>query len=260
MGRLTVGVALGSGGAKGLAHIGVLKALAEQNVPIDLVAGSSMGSLVGSLYATGMKPGFMEKLAVSLHWRHWVDLTVPRIGLISGKKIHQLVWTLTRGLNVNDANIPLVIVATELMSRRVVRFRSGPIADAVRASISIPGVFVPYVTKEGVFVDGGVLDRVPVSSAKGLGADIVIGVDVAGGAKDMVPETMLDVIMQSLDLMQEHSPYRAEAADILIRPDLSHVGTSQFHKAAEAMAIGYEATLAVMEDIMRRVSEYTDKE
>lgn len=260
MKRFAVGVALGSGGAKGLAHIGVLKALTETGVPIDNVAGSSMGSLIGSFFATGMKPDFMEKLAVSLHWRHWVDLTVPRVGLIAGKKIHQLVWTLTRGLNIPDANLPLVIVATELTSRKIVHFQSGSIADAVRASISIPGVFVPYVTKDGIFVDGGVLERVPVNAAKSLGSDVVIGVDVVGSARASVPETMLDVIMQSLDIMQEHSPYLGQPADILIRPDLGNIGTSHFHKAAEAIEIGYEATQAVMQDILRLIPVHTDKD
>lgn len=260
MARRVVGLALGSGGAKGLAHIGVLKALTEHGVPIDVVAGSSMGSLVGSFYATGMKPEFMEKLALSLHWRHWVDLTVPRVGLISGRKIHQLVWTLTRGLNVEDAGLPLGIVATELTDRKLVYFRTGSIADAVRASISIPGVFVPFVTKDGIFVDGGVLERVPIRAAKSLGAEFVIGVDVAGGATGPVPETMLDVIMRSLEVMQEHSPRYTELADVLIRPDLGQIGTSHFHKAAEAMEIGYQATIEMIEDILQRVSVYTDKE
>lgn len=260
MERPAVGVALGSGGAKGLAHIGVLKALVENEVPIDVVAGSSMGSLVGAFYATGMKPDFMERLAVSLHWRHWVDVTVPRVGLISGRKIHQLVGTLTRGLTVDQADLPLAIVATELTTRTVTIFRTGLIADAVRASISIPGVFVPYVTEEGVFVDGGVVERVPVNAAKSLGADVVIGVDVTGGAKSPVPETMLDVIMQSLEIMQEHSHFYSEPPDILIRPDLSNVGTSQFSKAADAIRIGYEAANESMADILRAVSRHTDKE
>ena len=253
--RPIVGLALGSGGAKGLAHIGVLKALVEHEVPIHVVAGSSMGSLVGAFYATGMRPDFMERLATTLHWRHWVDLTVPRVGLIAGRKIHQLVWTLTRGLDVNESPIPLAIVATELTMRKVITFDSGPIADAVRASISIPGVFVPYVTNSGVYVDGGVVERVPVQAARTLGADFVIGVDVAGLGRSPLPETMLDVVMQSLEIMQEHSNSITVTPDVLIQPDLSKIGASHFQKARDAIAIGYDATLAVMPSILRLLQD-----
>jgi NTE family protein len=253
--RPTVGVALGSGGAKGFAHVGVLKALEENGISPSVVAGSSMGSLVGAFYATGMRPDFMERLACTMSWRHWIDLTVPKVGLISGEKIRQMLTVLTRGSKIEDANRRLAIVATELTQRKRVVFTSGLIADAVRASISIPGIFVPYVTPDGVFVDGGVIDRVPVDVAKQLGADVIIAVDVATVQKSSVPENMMDVIMQSLDIMQQHSvDFRSPHASLYIEPDVSHVGTSQFHRAKDAIVAGYEATIEKMEDIKRVVS------
>jgi NTE family protein len=250
-----LGLALGSGAARGFAHIGVLKALEERGIRPDVVTGSSMGSLIGAFYVTGMKPDFMERLAATLSWRHWLDLTVPKVGLIAGEKIHQMVTLLTRGLKFEQLDIKFGVVATELTERKTVLMTSGRISDAVRASISIPGVFVPYVTSEGMFVDGGVVERVPIEACRVLGADFVIAVDVVGGQRATVPETIMDVIMYSLDVMQQHlvEP-RMQAADFRIEPDVSHVGMSQFHKAQEAIQAGYEAAVAAMDALLQKLN------
>ncbi|MBX6352246.1 MAG: patatin-like phospholipase family protein [Thermoflavifilum sp.] len=249
-----VGVALGSGGAKGYAHIGVLKALEEHGIPVHAVSGSSMGSIVAALYATGMRPGFMERLATSLGYRHWLDLTVPKLGVIAGERIRQIMQLLTRDREIQDADIPLAIVATELLGRKRVVFRTGKIADAVRASISIPGVFVPVVTADGIYVDGGVIDRVPVRAVRDLGVDVVIAVDVSATLRPSAPETMLDVVLQSLDVMQDPLVQdQTREASVTLTPDLSHVGTSQFHRAAEAIRIGYETALAAMDTLKAAV-------
>lgn len=254
--RPVVGVALGSGGAKGFAHVGILKALEEHHVPVDVVAGSSMGSLVGAFYATGMRVPFMEQLACTLRWRHWVDLTVPKMGMIAGDKVHQMIAMLTRGLDVDHADKPLAIVAAELVSKRGIVFRTGPIADAVRASIAIPGVFVPFVKDGKVYVDGGVIDRLPVQAARDLGADIVIAVDVASVQRERPPQGIVDVILQSLDMMQDEV-YRTrdKTADFYVEPDVSEVGTSQFHKARQAIVAGYEEGIAQMDRILAFLAE-----
>ncbi|MCL6445694.1 MAG: patatin-like phospholipase family protein [Alicyclobacillus sp.] len=254
-----VGIALGSGGAKGFAHVGVLKALEEAGIQIDIVTGSSMGGLVAGFYATGMTPDFMDKFACSIRWRHWVDFTVPRLGLIAGDKVFQMVKLLTRSRSIEQADKALAIVATELLTRRRVVWKTGLIADAVRASISIPGVFVPYVHKDGIFVDGGVLDRVPVEAARELGADFVIAVDVATAPKGHAPESMMDVILQSLDMMQDFAySQRSPTADIYIEPMLSHVGTSHFHKAREAIDAGYAAGTVAVPEILARIAAVKD--
>lgn len=256
MGRRKIGLALGSGGAKGFAHVGVLKALEEYHVPVDFVSGSSMGSLVGAFYATGMRPDFMDRLARTLTWHHWVDVTVPRVGLISGKRIHDVITLLTKGADFQQANLPLAIVATELLTGSSVTFTTGRIADAVRASISIPGVFVPYMRDDGVFVDGGVMERVPVEAVRNLGADVVIAVDVATVMKREVPVTMMDVIMLSLDaMMGQLLQHKLPTADVFITPNLSDIGTSQFGRAGEAIEIGYRASLAAMDDILKLVDK-----
>lgn len=260
MQRPKVGVALGSGAAKGFAHVGVLKALTEHHIPIDVVTGSSMGSLIAAYYATGMKPDFMERLASSLGWRHWADFTVPKMGLIAGDKVRQMVAMLTRGLCIEQADIPLAIVATELLSKRSVTFTEGKISDAVRASVGIPGVFVPYVYGDGIYVDGGVSERVPVDAARLLGADIVVGVDVGSVQKSIAPENIMDVIVQSIDIMQDHAcRERAKSANVYIEPDLTGVGSSHFHKAREAIAAGYEAASAAMPALVSLMSSYTNQ-
>ncbi|GGJ08066.1 putative NTE family protein YlbK [Alicyclobacillus cellulosilyticus] len=246
MAQIKVGLALGSGGARGFAHIGVLKAFEEHGVPVHAVSGSSMGSMVAAFYATGMKPKYMEQLACSLRPRYWMDLTVPRLGLIQGDRVYQMVALLTRGLRVDEADLPLAIVAAELLTRRRVVFRAGKIADAVRASISVPGVFVPFVREDGVYVDGGVVDPVPVEAVRQLGVDVVVAVDV-GNQRTAPPETMLDVIMQSLDMMASRSwRGQAQAADVTITPALERIGPSHFHKAEAAVAAGYEAAVAAL--------------
>jgi NTE family protein len=249
----TVGVALGSGGAKGFAHVGVLKALREYGVTIDVVAGTSMGSLIGAFYATGMQPDFMERLAYTLRWRHWVDLTVPKVGLIAGDKLHAMVKLLTRSLNIEDSPIPYAAVATELVTKKTHIFTNGLFADAVRASTAIPGVFVPSTLGDNIYVDGGVMEPVPVTAARQLGAKVVIGVDVSAPARGVPPTNMMEVILHSLEIMQEQVRGQYEP-DLMVEPDLTHVGSSQFHKAREAVEAGYVATVARMDDILTIVS------
>lgn len=251
MRKHTIGLVLGSGGAKGFAHIGVIKALEEHQIPVDVIAGSSMGSMVGAFYAMGMRPNMMEGLATSLKWRHWLDLTVPKMGMVLGDKVRDMVALLTKNGDIRDAKLPLAIVATELTRQQSVCFRSGRIADAVRASISIPGVFIPYVWQDGVYVDGGVLNPLPIEIAYSLGADVVIAVDVSATTLGTPPESMVDVIMQSLDIMQSHAfSLRNTTATVTISPDLREVGTSNFHKARQAIDAGYEATIKLMPKII----------
>ncbi|WAH35479.1 patatin-like phospholipase family protein [Alicyclobacillus dauci] len=249
--HVRIALALGSGGAKGFAHIGVISALSDHHIPIHAIAGSSMGSLVGACYAMGTSPRMMEGIAVALKRRLWLDFTVPKMGLIQGDRVREVVALLTRNGRIEDANIPLAIVATELLSRQRVVFRSGSIADAVRASISIPGAFVPFIRDGSVYVDGGVLDRVPVRAAWELGADVVIGVDVGMTPTGTVPGSMIDVIMQSLEIMQDQvHATDSQTASITIVPEVSHIGTAQFSRAGEAIDLGYQATV-------RRIPEIT---
>ncbi len=246
----TIGLALGSGGAKGFAHIGVLRALEENGIPVGVLAGTSMGALVAALYATGISPHMMEGLAAQLRRRYWLDFTVPKMGLIGGTKVHHLMSLLTHFADFSQTRIPLAIVATDLTQKRLVTFTSGLVADAVRASISIPGVFVPFIHQGGVYVDGGVLERVPVAAARRLGGQVILGVDVAATPRNAAPETIVDVIVQSLDMMQRPlAEVGADAADVWIKPEVGDIGTSHFERVREAAQMGYQATVEQLEQI-----------
>lgn len=237
-----LGLALGSGGARGFAHIGVLKALEAHGLQVDLLAGSSMGSLVGAVYANGIDPSMMGKLAAHLKRKHLIDLTVPGMGFVAGEKIKQLVQLLTHGKRIEELNIPLAIVATDIETGERVVFREGPVDQAVRASISIPGIFVPETVNGRLLVDGGVIDRVPVTVLREMGADIVIAVDVAQTDMKMKIRTIFDVIVQTIDVMErEIFQDRILAADLVIRPDVGHYSSIAYSGVEEIIALGQQA-------------------
>lgn len=212
-----IGLALGSGGARGFAHLGVIKVLRDEGIPIDLIAGSSMGALVASFYGAGLDVDRLYKLSRVFKRKYYLDFTVPKMGFIAGKRVKELIRIFTHGKMIEELDIPIGIVATDLMSGEKVVFKKGPVAEAVRASIAIPGIFVPEKLDGRLFVDGGVVDRIPVSVAKEMGADIVIAVDVSSVKKNEDVTSIFDVIMQSIDIMQmELVSIREVASDVML--------------------------------------------
>ena len=182
-----VGLALSSGSARGWAHIGVVRALAEAGIRADYVAGTSIGAVVGAVYASGNIDALQE-VALQLDWRqiaYFFDVVLPKSGLIDGKKVSAFIRSHVNGINIEELPIPFCAVSTDLATGDEVVIQSGDIIDAVRASISVPGIFTP-VKKNGTFlVDGGLVNPVPVSVVRQMGADFVIAVDlnhgIAGG-------------------------------------------------------------------------------
>jgi NTE family protein len=228
-----IGLALGSGGARGFAHLGVLKVLSEEGIPISMIAGSSMGALVGSFYATGLGFDHLYKLATLFKRKYYLDFTVPKMGFIAGNRVKDFIKVFTRGKHIEDLDIPLSIVATDLYEGKKVVFTKGPVADAVRASIAIPGIFVPEK------IDGGVIDRIPVSVVKEMGADLVIAVDVSHVKKTEEITSIFDVILQSLDIMQDELVHhRKIASDIMIRPHVEQYSSRAFKNIKEIIEIG----------------------
>jgi NTE family protein len=250
--RPTLGLALSGGSARGLAHIGVLKVFEEHGIPVDYLAGTSMGSLVGAFYACGMSLKMMERLAARMERRLWMDLTVPRMGIIAGEKITEILCFLTRNRTFADLNLPFAACATDLYSGRNITIREGRVADAVRASISIPGVFPPVCRQDYLLVDGGVLNRVPVDTVREMGAEVVVAVDVAHHVGEPRISNFLDVISQSIEIMsRELEREKISQADLLIYPHMEEVSPSQFHKVAEAVAAGAAAASQALPDLQR---------
>ena len=175
-----VGLALGSGAARGWAHIGVIRALSQAGIQVDCIAGTSIGALVGAVHASGQLDA-LEAVVKDLDWKQiafFFDMVLPKSGLLDGKKVSEFVRSHVRQVRIEELPIPFCAVATEINSGREVHLNQGDIIEAVRASLAVPGIFTP-VKKDGVFlVDGGLVNPVPVDVVRGMGADFVIAVDI----------------------------------------------------------------------------------
>jgi NTE family protein len=181
--RHKIGLALGSGAARGLAHIGVLKALGEENIPIDAIAGSSMGGLVGACYARKRRIVDLEEIVLRTDWKQLARLADPNLallfkGIIHGKKVKELLKAIIGDVEFKDLEIPLAIVATDVNTGEEVIIKEGSVIEAVRASISIPAIFMPVKFKNRFLIDGGIVDPVPVKVVKDMGATFVIACNV----------------------------------------------------------------------------------
>lgn len=257
---MKIGLALGSGGARGLAHIGILKILTEHSIPIDYIAGSSIGALIGSLHCVGHTSEQMTQFITRFPQKYWLDYTVPKMGFITGDKIKEIIRLLTKQKNLEDLAIPLSIVATNLRKgeRRV--FTEGPIAEAVRASLSIPGIFVPEKIDGEYYIDGGVIDRVPVSVVKEMGADLVIAVDVSYYESTSPITSIFEVIAQTIDIMErEILNQRMIYADIMLRPEVGHYSTTMFSRVSEIIEAGEKSTQQAIPQIEALIQEWRGK-
>ncbi|MEN6389223.1 MAG: patatin-like phospholipase family protein [Syntrophomonas sp.] len=257
--RPKIGLVLGSGSARGLAHIGVIQVLEENNIPIDLIVGCSMGAMVGGIYAAGAKINMLDRLIECMDTSLLFDVRFPRMGFMEGKKIHYFLELLTKKKTFADLEIPFITVATDLISGEAVVFKEGVVADAIRASISIPGVFQPVHLDKMILVDGAVANRLPIDVAQDEGADIVIAVEVNyTHAREVVINTAMDVILTSLDIMQKPQfDMISQQADVLIKPEVGHFASRDFNKSGELVALGRQATEAHIETIKRKIEVFS---
>ena len=173
-----MGYALSGGAARGLAHIGVLKVLDEYGVCPDVIAGTSMGAIIGALYAGGLKATDIEQLALGLDWKSMADITLPLSGLIQGKRVVSLLESILGRKTFSELKCDFACVTTDILTGQQVVLREGSLIEALRATISIPGIFTPVLIGERYLVDGGLVNEVPVSVCREMGADFVIGVNV----------------------------------------------------------------------------------
>lgn len=255
-----IGLVLGAGSSRGLAHLGVLKVLKDASIPISAVAGSSIGSLFGALYVVGHNIDLLIKMAEQLKQEYYIDFTVPRWGLVRGKKIEDLVRLLTKELTFEELECPFYVVAVDIEKGEEVVFSEGLIYEAVRASISIPGVFHPKRIGERLLVDGAVLNRLPVNVFKEDDLDLIIGAEVKYGGifgKRKTINNIFDVLVYSIDLMQlETVKSSSEEADILIQPDLSHINPARFDNVHESITIGIQETEKVLPEIQKAIKSF----
>ncbi len=252
-----VALALGAGSARGLSHIGVLQVLEENRVPVDLIVGSSMGALVGGAYACGSNMNMLGKLVYSMDNRIFFDIGIPRMGFVGGKRVTSLIQLLTKNRTFDQTDIPLVVMATDLVSGRGVAIDEGSISEAVRASISIPGVFKPVNKDSMILVDGAVSHRLPVEEARGRGCDLVIAVDVSCGSERRVAiNNTIDVFMTALDIMiRDNFQLTPDKGDILIQPAVGSYASSDFENSRKIIDLGREAALAKIDEILEKIAQ-----
>ncbi len=246
-----VAVALGSGAAKGFAHIGVLKVLEGQNIPVNMVVGSSAGSFVGALYASGYDAFTLQKMALSIERDEVADIGIPDVGFVKGEKLEGYVNKAVKNAPIEKLKIPFFAVATNLNKGQETVFGRGNTGQAVRASCSVPGVFRPVRIGDALYVDGGVVSPVPVDAARRMGADVVIAVDISGGGIDNPdPTGTIDAILTSVNIMYARlSERQLDKADVVIRPKVGHIASGDFTKRNEAILEGEKAAAAALPKI-----------
>ena len=256
--RPTIGLALSGGAARGIAHIGVLRALIENEIPIDCIAGTSAGSIVGGALAAGVSIDELEELGRKLRWRNVGRMTVSRLGMQSNERLEQYLRARLPILKFEDLPIPFAAVATDLKTGAAVVMRDqGDLPFAIRASCTIPGWYVPVIDEQGrQLVDGGLVAVLPATVARSLGADIVIAVDVnAEGATFLGSSgSILGVVLQSMLVVQKTaSSYQVQMSDLVIRPKVGHIRWDQVHRSDELLAAGYAAGLETIPEIRKAV-------
>lgn len=252
-----VGLVLGAGSARGLAHIGAIQVLEENQIPIDFIVGCSIGAMVGGIYAAGAKIHMLDKMIEAMDTSLLFDLRIPRLGFMEGRKVHYFLDLLTKQKTFADLDVPLIAVATDLISGESVVLQEGPVADAIRASISIPGVFNPVPKDNMILVDGAVANRLPVDVALKQGADMVIAVEVNyTHAREVVITNAMDVILTSLDIMQRPQfEIVSSQADVLIKPEVGHFSSRDFNKSRQLVELGRSATEAKLGDIKQKLAQ-----
>lgn len=249
MGR--VGLALGGGVVRCMAHIGVLQVLEEHGIPVDIVAGTSGGSLVGAAFAAGLSARDIARAARGLAWRSLVKLRLRRDGLLDAKGLEELLHRVVGPLEFADLRRPFAAVATDIASGEEVVLRDGPVSEAVRASCAIPAVFLPVKIGGRTLVDGGLTNPLPVRTVRELGADAVIAVDVSPSLEQMgKPRNLVQIILHSLNIMQQEQVQAARAqADVLIAPDLGQLGYTELDRMADYVLAGRRAALQALPQI-----------
>ena len=256
----TVGLALSGGAARGLAHVGVLRALAENDIPVSCVAGTSAGSIVGGAFAAGMPVEQIADLGRNMRWRDIGRVTMSRLGVQSNDRLEQYLRAHLPISRFDDLPIPFAAVATELKTGAAVILRDeGDLPFAIRASCAIPGWYVPVADPEGrQLVDGGLVAVIPATVTRSLGADIVIAVDVnAGGATFIGATSVIGVLLQSMLVVQKTaSHYQLELSDFVIRPQVGHIRWDEMGRADELIAAGYEAGLESIPQIRALIDEF----
>src|ERR1051325_4570582 len=259
-----IGLALSGGAARGIAHVGVLRALVENDIRIDCVAGTSAGSIVGGAYAAGLSVRAIAGFGLTMRWRDIGRVTMLRLRIQRNERLEQYMPARLPVTRFEDLKIPFAAVATELKTGAAVVMRDeGDVPFAIRASCAIPGWYVPVVDPHGrQLVDGGLVAVVPSTMTRSLGADIVVAVEVnTEGATFLGPtSSVIGVLLQSMMVVQKTaSHYQRKMADVVISPKVGHIRWDEMGRVNELMAAGYNAGLKMIPEIRALIDSVHDK-
>lgn len=247
-----VGLALGGGAAKGIAHIGVLRAIEEKAINIHCISGTSIGALIGAYYAFGKTPTEIEKLIPELNFRKVMKLTLPRKGFISTERIEEMVLRDIGPVNIEDARIPLAIMTTDIRTGEAIVLDRGPLYKAVCASVSVPGIFIPTEYRGRVLVDGGLTENVPISPLEDMGAGVTVAVDLNGVKKYPAPDDIVTILGNAMDIAIDiRTKEQLKEADVVISMDLSaFTRLDNSHVFEDILDIGYETASKQIEKLI----------
>jgi NTE family protein len=248
-----LGLALGGGFARGIAHIGVLKVLEEENVPIEFIAGTSVGALIGAAYCSGVSAGELEEVATRVRFKHFARWTLSRFGIADNQRMIGFLNSLLKVKTFEELRIPLAVAATDFSSGAGMVFRSGPLVDPVRASCAYPGMFLPVKIDGRLFVDGMLAHAVPTVPLREMGAHHVLAVHLKGNwTRENGPRHLLDVIGQCFAIAQEmNCSVWKQAADMVIEPDVNGYKYDDFEHAAQLMKSGELAMRAALPELRK---------
>ena len=240
---MKIGLALGGGSVLGAAHIGVLRAMEEKGVHISALSGTSVGALVAGLYAFGVPVDEIEQMSLKNKWFDISSIRLSKFSLFANDKLATIIKDRLGDVLIEDAKIPLAIIATDIVSGERVEFVRGRLADAVQASTCLPGVYAPVEIDGRLLVDGGLVDNVPVSALKGLGAKYSIAIDLSTNRHYQKPENIIDVISNAVDISMNHAiKLQLRSADLVIAPDVTAKSRINIDEVKQLIEIGYVET------------------
>jgi len=245
-----IALVLGAGAAKGFAHIGVLKILESKGVPVHMIVGTSAGSFVGGLYAYGYSAYQLQTLAMSLTRDDVTELILPDKGFVGGERLRSYVNAKVQNTPIEKFRIPFYAVATDIRTGEEAVFATGNAGMAVQASCSVPGVFRPVNFSGKTYVDGGVVNPLPVDVARRYGADVVIAVNLSSNVARNLPAGTFETLLKSIDIMYgKIAEAQIAKADVVILPNVGFIGSADFTRRHEAVLEGEKAAFAALPQI-----------